>query len=215
MARVVVPGIPHHVMQRGVRRMDVFFSDADRGESLRLMAQQAARYGVTFLAWWLMHNHVHLIVVPKEETSLARGIGEAHRRDTRYINFREGWRGFLFQGRFHSAPLDGKYMLAAVRYVLRNPVRAEIVKDPWAYRWSSARSFVDEGTTDALSVPTDLLDGIPNRRAFLLSEDEGLRAIRRNTRTGRSLGSEPFVDELEARTGRTLRPGRPDPKPRS
>ena len=122
--------------------MNVFFSDEDRMEYLKHVSEQGNQFGVSYVAWCLMSNHVHLIGIPKEERSLALGIGEAHRLYTRYINFREGWRGYLFQGRFHSFPLEGDYLLAAVRYVLRNPVRAEIVSNPWDYEWSSAAWFV-------------------------------------------------------------------------
>jgi len=90
LARVVVSGLLHHITQRGVRRMDVFFSDEDRTKYLRNLAEQGERFGVSYLAWCLMTNHVHLIAIPQQEQSLARGVGEAHRRYTRYINFREG-----------------------------------------------------------------------------------------------------------------------------
>ena len=153
IARIVVPGMPHHVVQRGVRRMDVFFSDDDRYAYLDLLAEQGRRFGVRYLAWCLMANHVHLIAIPEQESSLARGIGEAHRRYTRRINFQQGWRGYLFQGRFHSFPLDGNYLLAAMRYVLRNPVRAGLVNRPWDYPWSAARWLAGFASEDPLASP--------------------------------------------------------------
>ena len=85
------------------------------------MHKHAIESGVTFWAYCLMDNHVHLIAVPEKEDSLAKGIGEAHRKYTRMINFREGWKGYLWQGRFISYPLDERYLYAAVRYVERNP----------------------------------------------------------------------------------------------
>lgn len=215
IARVVIPGLAHHVVQRGVRKMNVFFSDGDHREYLKMLAEQGERFGVKYFAWCLMSNHVHLIAIPAEESSLARGIGEAHRRYTRYINFREGWRGYLFQGRFHSFPLEGSYLLAAVRYVLRNPVRAGIVQRPWDYRWSSAWWFVDEKPGDPLAVPSDMLADITDRRFFLLSEEESLSDFRKHTRTGRPLGSESFLAHLEQLTGCLLRPRKPGPKARS
>jgi putative transposase len=81
-----------------------------------------------------MPNHVHLIATPETEDGLARAIGEAHRRYTRMINFRENWRGYLWQGRFASYPLDEKYLLAAMRYIELNPVQARLVKIPWQFR---------------------------------------------------------------------------------
>ena len=178
LARVVVPGLPHHIILRGVRRMDVFFSDDDRREYLKQLADQGERFGVKYLAWCLMTNHVHLIAIPAEESSLARGIGEAHRRYTRYVNFREGWRGYLFQGRFHSFPLEGRYLLAAVRYVLRNPVRVGIARSPWDYPWSSARWFVGEKPHDPLAILSDMLADIADRRLFLLLEEDCLPELR-------------------------------------
>jgi len=192
--------------------MNVFFSDDDRTEYLKHLAEQGERFGVAFLAWCLMSNHIHLIAVPSEEISLARGIGEAHRRYTRYVNFREGWRGYLFQGRFHSFPLEGGYLLAAVRYVLRNPVRAGIVRRPWDYEWSSAKWFVGEKAGDPLAIPSDMLADMTDRRSFLLQEEDGLPKLRRHTRTGRPLGSESFLAHLEQLTGRHLLPRKPGPK---
>ncbi len=97
IARVVVPEIPHHVTQRGVRRMDTFFKPEDYAEYLSLMRTWCLSSGVEIWAYCLMPNHVHLIAVPESSESLARGIGEAHRRYTRYINFRKGWKGYLWQ----------------------------------------------------------------------------------------------------------------------
>ncbi|MFC2082520.1 transposase [Candidatus Bipolaricaulota bacterium] len=212
IARVVVPGIAHHVVQRGVRRMDVFFSAEDREEYIHQLHEQGERFGVRYLAWCLMTNHVHLIAIPESQSGLAQGIGEAHRRYTRYINFREGWRGYLFQGRFHSCPLDGSYLLAAIRYVLRNPVRAGIVIQPWDYEWSSARWLIGMSNSDPLAAASPALDDTTDWRAFLsMSEIEG-DEIRKRTRTGRPLGSDRFLERLELLTGRLLRPMKPGPK---
>ena len=113
--RIVVPGYPHHIVQRGVRSIDIFFSKTDRQEYLQLLKEQGERFGVQYLSYCLMNNHVHLIVIPENSKSLARAIGEAHRCYTRMINFRENVRGFLFQGRFYSCPVyTDEYLLAAV-----------------------------------------------------------------------------------------------------
>jgi putative transposase len=212
IARVVVPGVPRHIVQRGVRSMNVFFSNADRAEYLKQLAEQGQRFGVEYIAWCLMTNHVHLVAIPRDERSLALGVGEAHRRYTRLVNFREGWRGYLFQGRFHSFPLEGSYVLGAVRYVLRNPVRAGLAKRPWDYRWSSAKWFVGEREDDRLAVRSEMLADIKDRRSFLLEEEDSLGEFRRHARTGRPLGSEAFLAELEQLTGRCLHPRKRGPK---
>jgi putative transposase len=102
MARVVVPGLPHHVTQRGNRRQATFFGQSDYLLYLNLMAQWCSRCRVAVWAYCLMPNHVHLIAVPDSPEGLGGAIGEAHRRYTRAINFRQQWRGHLWQGRFAS-----------------------------------------------------------------------------------------------------------------
>jgi putative transposase len=85
---------------------------------------------VDIWAWCLIPNHVHLIAVPHTEVGLARAIGEAHRRYTRQINFRQQWRGHLWQERFASFPMDEEYLLATARYIEMNPVAGELAQEP-------------------------------------------------------------------------------------
>lgn len=215
IARVVVPGLAHHVVQRGVRRMDVFFSDDDRRLYLSLLREQAARHGIHIAAWCLMTNHVHLVAIPDSAMALAAGIGEAHRRYTGAINTRCGWRGYLFQGRFYSCPLEGVRVLAAIRYTLRNPVRAGLVRQPWDYNWSSAKWIVGRRARDPLAERTLYLDAVSDWKEFLRQEPDDDDELRRETRTGRPLGSAAFIEALEQSTGRELRrrpPGRPHGK---
>jgi len=117
IARIVVPGYPHHITQRGNRRQETFFCDDDYKQYIALMAEWCSRCGVTIWAYCLMPNHTHLIAVPRTEEGMRKAIGEAHRRYARMINFREGWRGYLWQGRFSSFVMDERYLLAAVRYI--------------------------------------------------------------------------------------------------
>jgi putative transposase len=119
---------PHHIIQRGNRRQEVFFSNEDRKTCLDYLRLYAKTSAIDFWGYCLMNNHLHLIAVPQNEDSFARGFAEAHRRYTRYINFRKGWRGYLWEGRFKSYLLDEAHLYAAIRYIERNPVRAGIVK---------------------------------------------------------------------------------------
>ena len=128
IARVVLSDTPHHVVQRGVRSQQVFLVDPDREDYLCLLADHGQKAGLQYAAWCL--NHVHLIAIPSTEASLAKGIGEAHKTCTRRIDLRQGARGYLFQGRFGSCPLDERHLFAAVRYILRNPVRAGLARSP-------------------------------------------------------------------------------------
>lgn len=213
-ARLVAPGLPHHITQRGVRKMRVFFSDTDRLEYLTLLRQQGDRFGVRYIAWCLMDNHVHLIAVPEGDTSLAKGIGEAHKRYSRMVNFRQGWRGYLFQGRFFSCPLDGAYVVAATRYVLRNPVRAGLCRQPWEYRWSNAAWIVGLESADPLAVDSPLLNEMDDWRSLLTVEPREAESVRTNTRTGRPLCSDATIRSLEMSTGRVLRPRKAGRKPK-
>jgi len=184
--------------------MDVFFSDEDRSAYLDLLSEQGDKFGLTFLAWCLMPNHVHLVAVPEHPNSLARGIGEAHKRYSRRINFRMGSRGYLFQGRFFSCPLGGDRILAAIRYVLQNPVRAGIVGQAWRYPWSSAGWMVGDVETDPLVQRNDIFQEVGDWRSFLAEEPGDCVALRRHTCTGRPLGGEGFIERAERLTGRSL-----------
>jgi putative transposase len=214
IARVVAADVPHHVVQRGNRRQPVFFSTADYRAYLRLMAAWCGQERVDIWAYCLMPNHVHLIAVPGSERGLARAIGEAHRRYTMRVNQREDWRGYLWQGRFSSCPLDEQYLLAAVRYVETNPVRAGLAKRPWQYPWSSAAAHV-RGKDDLLVKVKPKLRRVESWREYLGTEQDStdLELIRRHSRTGRPLGSRDFVESLEAQTGRPLAPRKRGPKP--
>ena len=142
VARVVSPGMPHHITQRGNRRMPTFLQESDYGVYVSLMRTWCARHGVAIVAYCLMPNHVHLIAIPGTVEGLARAIGEAHRHYTCHINQREGWRGYLWQGRFASFVMDQDYFLTAMRYVELNPVRAGLAASPADWRWSSARAHL-------------------------------------------------------------------------
>jgi putative transposase len=161
-----------------------------------------------------MQNHVHLIAIPERETSFARGIGEAHRRYTCALNQREGWRGYLFQGRFFSCPLEGAHVVAAVRYVLRNPVRAGLVAQPCQYAWSSARWMLGQAAADPLAERVPVIEEATDWGTLLREDPLEADAVRRHTQTGRPLGSPAFVEQLESITGRTLLRRAPGRKPK-
>jgi len=206
ISRIVVPGYPHHVTQRGVRSMDVFHSDEDRRAYLAFLSEEAARYNVEILSWCLMTNHVHFIAVPNSETALARGFGEAHRRYTRMKNFSQGVRGYLFQGRFSSCVLDQQHLLAAARYVALNPVVAGMVETPWEYPWSSTRYHCGLSDHDPLVKDRTLLGLVTDWREFLSCEaNTESDRLRQSTRTGRPAGDEQFLATIENLTGRELK----------
>ena len=161
-----------------------------------------------------MPNHVHLIAVPEFEDGLRSAIGEAHRRYTRRINFREGWRGHLWQGRFASYAMEERYLLVAARYIEMNPVRAELVDRPGEYPWSSAAAHT-LGRDDRLVTVSPLLELVDDWGKFIRGQiaERDVSLLRRHERTGRPLGGESFIDGLERALSRRLHKQTPGPKP--
>lgn len=213
IARVVVPGIPHHVTQRGNRRQKVFFRESDYLAYKTILARYCRREEVGIWAYCLMPNHVHLVLVPQNRDGLRRSIAETHRRYTSIINIREGWTGYLWQGRFGSYPMDEEHLYRAIRYIELNPVSAGMCRQPEDWKWSSTRAHL-ENRSDGLVDPAPMLkrqsDWLSYLSAGTTSEDA--EVIARHCRTGRPVGSKPFLESLEAVTGRKLVPSKPGPQ---
>ncbi len=205
IARLIAPGIPHHVTQRGNRRMETFFCDEDYQAYLALMAEWCRKFNVTVWAYCLMPNHIHLVAVPETEEGLRLAIGEAHRRYSVMINRRQKWTGHLWQGRFSSFPMDENYLLSAVKYIEMNPVRANLAPDPYSWKWSSAKAHAD-GKDDILVKVSPLLGMVGDWKLFLSDIDgEAADKIRRHERTGRALGADSFLESLEHSLMRTVK----------
>jgi len=215
LARIVIPGLPHHVTQRGNRREPIFFEPGDQDVYRRILAKQTTRRGVAVWAYCLMPNHVHLILTPSDDVGLGLAVGEAHRLYTAFINARARWTGHLFQSRFASVVMDEAHLVAAARYVAMNPVRAGLVSRPQDWPWSSALAHL-AGRNDGLVDVRPLLDRIPDFQGLLARGDdaEAAQRIRAAETTGRPLGNTAFTEELERRLGRKLAKARPGPAPR-
>lgn len=215
LARLVVPGHPHHVTQRGNRCQQTFFSDSDYRRYKRYLAEACQLTGTAIWAWCLMPNHVHLVLVPTAGDGLAKAMAETHRRYARSINAREGWSGHLWQSRFASFVMDEPYLLACARYVELNPVRASLAASAERWPWSSARAHLG-GSDDGLVDPQPLLDRWPDWRAVIDAglDEEARQAIRARERSGHPLGDKAFIASLGARTTRPLAPRRRGPRPR-
>lgn len=212
--RVVVPGVPHHVTQRGARRMRVFFSDDDYQTYRAILIHQARRYRLQIWAYCLMPNHVHLIAVPATSEGFAQPIGHTHSRFALLINRRQKWTGHLWQERFSSFPMDEFHLAATVRYVLLNPVRAGLVDRVEDWPYSSARAHLGH-TADPLVLVKPMALRIGDWEQYLESSgnEDMLQMLRKHSNTGRPLGSDGFVRRLERAVGRRLRPCKPGPSP--
>jgi putative transposase len=215
LARIVIPGSPHHVTQRGNRRAPTFFEDGDYLLYRRLLGEAARKAGAQVWAYCLMPNHVHVILTPSDEDGLRRTFADLHRRYTAFINARHGWTGHLWQGRFGSVAMDDAYLANAVRYVAMNPVRAGLVARPEEWRWSSVSAHL-AGTDDAVVTVAPVIDRLGDFAAFLGDADDAAAyaALRRSETTGRPLGDPRWIEQLEQQHGKTLAPQKRGPKPR-
>ncbi len=150
-ARIVIPGTPHHVIQRGNRRQPTFFNPDDYRIYLDIAAEAFAAAKVEVWAYCLMPNHVHLIATPETEDGLAKAVGATHQRYTWLTNQKQNWTGHLWQGRFGSCPMDEPYFLQCARYVGLNPVRAGLVSKAVDWPWSSVSAHLTGRVDDLLS----------------------------------------------------------------
>lgn len=199
IARLVLPGYPHHVTQRGNYQQQVFKTDADYGFYLGLINKYAREYSLAVLSFCLMPNHIHFICVPENKDSLANTFKVTHTVYSQYFNAKNKLKGHLWQGRFYSSILDEEYLCAAVRYVERNPVRATLAQNPWDWKWSSAHSRVREEVCKiALSDITQFVK-IGNWVNYLGEQDERgiVKVIKNSALAGRPYGNDAFVAKIE------------------
>jgi putative transposase len=214
LARVVIPGMPHHVTQRGNGRSRVFFSETDYALYRDLLAASCRSVGVEVWAWCLMPNHVHLILMPPDEDALRRALAPVHRRYAGIIHQRRRRTGHFWQGRFGAVVMDEEHLAAAYRYVSLNPVRARLVARAQDWKWSSVRAHlgrIDDGLTDVRPARdrfrrfADLLEGP--------GDPDAITRLRQGESIGRPIGSPDFLAKIETLTARVLQPGKRGPKP--
>ena len=206
IARLVVPDIPHHVTQRGNRREPVFLEVGDQARYLSMLKAGAEQSRTSVWAYCLMPNHVHLIVVPSHTDGLRDMFAEAHRQYTNFINWRHGWTGHLWQGRFGSVAMDEDHLGEAVRYVAQNPVRAGLAARPEDWPFSSVQAHLS-GKTDGLVDVTPILTRFPDFGALIGSREMigEFDPLRRAETSGRPLGSRQWIKSIEEITGRNLK----------
>jgi putative transposase len=213
LPRVVIPGVPHHVTQRGNGRQQTFFEQGDYALYLDLLAAAAERAQAEVWAYCLMPNHVHIVLVPSDEYGLSRTFGDLHRRYTGYINARRRTTGHLWQGRFDSVAMDEAHFVIALRYVALNPVRARLVARAEDWAWSSTSALI-AGADDHVVRVAPALERVGDFAAFLGEEfDEalGYAALRKAESVRRPVGSLGWLKDMEVRTGMALAPGKRGP----
>ncbi len=214
LARVVIPGYPHHVTQRGNGGARTFFGDDDYALYRDLLATHCRAASVEVWAWCLMPNHVHLILVPTDQDGLRGALARVHRAYAGVIQARRKRSGHFWQGRFGAVVMDEDYLAAALRYVALNPVRAHLADRAQDWRWSSTRAHL-RGRDDGLTALQPIKDRFPRFADLLATEanPDLFERLRAAESIGRPLGSDRFLARLERRTGRTLKPAKRGPKP--
>ena len=206
LPRLVIPGIPHHVTQRGNGRAPTFFSDGDYATYRDLLATACQAAEVEVWAWVLMPNHVHLILVPGDADGLRRALATTHRRYAGHIHTRLQRSGHFWQGRFGAVAMDEPHLAAALRYLAYNPVRAGLVARPEDWRWSSVHAHL-AGCGDGITQVAPVLERVPNFAGFIatVGDPAALDRLRHSETIGRPVGDDDFLSRLEAETGRTLK----------
>jgi putative transposase len=214
MARVVLPGFPHHITQRGIRRFNVFLDDADHHRYRELLGLYARQFDLRVAAYCLMTNHVHVVAVPGRKDSIAKTFKYCHGVYATEFNKKYRKTGHLWQARPYSCVLDQPHAWAALRYVERNPVRARMVERAEQYPWSSAPPHCGLVDDTLLDSPWPEPHTVKDWSQWLGGETnvEQEQRIRERTFTGRPCGDDAFVREIEVMLGRSLRLGKPGPK---
>lgn len=208
LARIVVPGLPHHVTQRGNGRAKVFFTPRDYELYRDLLVENCRTADVGIWAWCLMPNHVHLILTRADPDGLRRALAKVHRIYAGTIHARQKKTGHFWQGRFGAVVMDEDHLLSALRYVGLNPVRAGLVKQAVDWPWSSARAHLT-GEPDGVTDLNPIQDRLPSAAGlFDLAEADvaAFNALRKAESIGRPVGGEAFLDRVAGQIGRAVRP---------
>lgn len=201
--RIVLPGQLYHVTQRGNFRQKVFFDDQDRAMYLKYIQEKATMYHMDIYAYCLMDNHVHFIVKPIYEHSLAYVFRVTHQQYSLYLNKRLNQFGHRWQSRFYSCLLLGAHISKAIRYVERNPVRAGMVQKPWQYSWSSTRAHLGQSYKIITLADISSYVCVSSWKEYLSQEEdqEDINNLRKGTFQGKAFGSKEDIEEVEERTG--------------
>ena len=215
-ARITLSNSPHHITQRGNRGEPVFFEKSDFQSYLSILQEQCERFSVKILSYCLLPNQIHLLAVPQDGDLLARAIGETHRRYTNMINKRMEWRGHLFQDRFFSYVCDEQYSLRAMSFIENMPVVSGIAPTPENYLWSSAKERIKVAQGSFLQQPKNF-HAVQDWSAFLERpmDPKELRSIEIHLQTGRPRGNDTFLDMIEQKIGRSVRPQKRGRKPKN
>jgi len=205
-SRIVIPGLPHHITQRGNYQQIVFKKPEDFAKYCYWINRYAAKHKLDIVAYCLMSNHVHFIAIPHQKNSLSLTFKNAHMRYAQYVNKENERKGHLWQGRFFSCILQDTHLYRAVRYVEQNPVRAGIVQKASAYRWSSARWHLGLEPQSTIDLKEFKMVDKNEWSKYLEETDSDINDdIRIKTQKGLAVGGQEFIASLEKTLDVSLR----------
>jgi putative transposase len=204
--RVIIPGVAHHITQRGNNQQKVFFNDEDFCNYCFWANKYAAQYQIDILAYCLMPNHIHLIAIPYTKIGMSRFCNTVNMRHAQYINHKKNTNGHLWQSRFFSCPLDDIHLYFALRYEEQNPIRAGLTNRPWDYAWSSVRFHVGMDTNAYIRIRDMNMMNHNEWKKYLGYKDESMdETIRENTYSGKACAVEENLKEWEKTLNCVLR----------
>ena len=207
IARVVYPGVAHHITQRGIRHLDIFIDDDDRRFFIKLLQKYSKKYQLKIHAYCLMSNHIHLVAVPEKPQSMQNTMHDLCTRYAAYFNRKYNFSGHLFQNRYFSTPLEGEHSENAARYVEQNPAHAGMVARADIFPWSSARGNCGITEDKLLDSESPILKDPENWRVALAENLDNviIKKIQKATESGKPLGSDKFIKELETKLKRKIK----------
>jgi putative transposase len=205
-ARIIAVDYPHHVIQRGNNKQPVFYTNNDRYLYLTLLKKYNDECQCKIHAYCLMINHVHMLIVPQHEHSLSKLMQKISLVFTQHINRAQKRTGRLWECRFYSSIVDtDKYLLSVCRYIERNPIRANIVKTPLEYKWSSAKANT-LGYNDNIVTPVSKINNQNIYSDFINAQenDSETELIRKCTLSGKPIGDNEFLEDISEKTGLSM-----------
>lgn len=204
-ARLVLPEYPHHIIHRGNNRERVFRSDKDHKVYLNLIGKFAKKWSCEVLAFCLMPNHVHLLLIPKQKDSLAKMMQGLALTYTQFFNKKYKRTGRIWESRFHSSIVDrDAYLWSVLRYIETNPVRAGLTTKLQRYKWSSAKIHLTNQDNDLVKSiyhikhRFGIFEGIDYRQYLEETiEQSQYEYIHRMSIKEKPIGKDAFIKKLE------------------
>lgn len=217
-ARIILPNIPQHIIQRGNNRSVCFYTNEDYCKYLEWLKEYSDKTACQIHAYVLMTNHIHILASSEKSDAIGSMMKALGQRYVQYINRTYKRSGTLWEGRYKSCPIQAEtYLLSCQRYIELNPVRANIVEHPAEYRWSSYRINAQDEPTELIK-PHMIYEQLGRDHQERISayrelfryqlEPKLVGEIRQATNGNYVLGDTRFAQQIADALGKRVLPGR-------